>query len=103
MMTTAHVLIYRPGPAWLPGRSVFQQALQPHLHYMHQLLQSRVLRIGGPFLDDSGGLVVVNLDTLQAARACADADPAVRDGIMQVDVHPWRVMSDELQTVASAA
>lgn len=99
-MSSPHVLLYRPGPAWVPGRSVFQQALQPHLQYMHQLVASGVIRIGGPFLDDTGGLVVVDLDTLDAARACAEADPAVRDGIMQVDVHPWRVMSDELAVIS---
>ena len=34
---------------------------------------------------------------MEAAHACADADPNVRDGIMQVEVNPWRVTSDAMQ------
>lgn len=95
-MKQAHVLYYRRGPAWLDGRSVFEQPLQAHLAYMRQLKADQVLTLGGPFTDDTGGLVVVQAESVSAARALADADPAVKDGVMVVEVHPWKVLSEVL-------
>jgi uncharacterized protein YciI len=47
------------------------------------------LLIGGPFLDDSGGMMVLKVGSMDEAEAIAGADPAVKAGLLQVKVRPW--------------
>jgi uncharacterized protein YciI len=91
-MHTIFALCYRPGPAWLAGKSVFEQPLKEHRHYMRSLLEVGSIVLGGPYSDDTGGLVAVEADSREAAFEIAAGDPAVRDGVMLVDVHPWVIV-----------
>lgn len=90
------VLHYRRGPAWLEGKTVFEQPLAEHLAYVKQLIFAGTLALGGPFLDDSGGLLVVHADDTAAAQAIAEADPAIRAEIMVAEVHPWQLRAGRL-------
>lgn len=89
----AFVLLYRPGPAWLAGRGVFEQPLAEHLAYMRSLLAQQTLLFGGPFLDDSGGVIGIDAASMADALAVRDADPAVRAGVMLADVRPWKPLA----------
>jgi uncharacterized protein YciI len=91
-MQTIFALCYRPGPAWLAGKSVFEQPLKEHLSYMRSLLDASSIVLGGPYSDDTGGLVAIEAESQEAALEVAAADPAVRDGVMLADVHPWVIM-----------
>jgi len=72
-----------------------------HLARLSELQNLGRLVLAGPFpaIDSndpgpagfSGSLVVAEFDSLEAARAWADADPYVAAGVYaQVDVKPWR-------------
>ncbi|MEP6722342.1 MAG: YciI family protein [Variovorax sp.] len=95
-MKQPFVIYYRPGPAWIEGKSVFEQPLQAHLAYMRSLTAAGTLRIGGPFTDDCGGLIVVDAASGEEAQAIFEADPAVRDRIMVAQAHPWKLMAGAL-------
>jgi uncharacterized protein len=95
-MQTIFALCYRPGPAWLPGKSVFEQPLQAHLAYMRSLREAGSLVLAGPYSDDTGGLVALEADSREAACEIVDGDPAVRAGVMLAEVHPWLIMSGSL-------
>jgi uncharacterized protein YndB with AHSA1/START domain len=47
-----------------------------------------MLVLGGPFLDDAGGLAILRADAAAAARMAA-ADPGVTSGLLTVTVRPW--------------
>ncbi len=55
-----------------------------------------IVRIAGPLLSPDGekmigSLLVLELETLEEARAWADADPYHKVGLFEVsDVRPWR-------------
>ena len=91
-MQTIFALCYRPGPAWLPDKPVFEQPLKEHRAYMRSLLNAGTVVLGGPYSDDTGGLVAVDADSHEAAAEIAAGDPAIRDGIMLADVHPWLIV-----------
>ena len=91
-MQTIFALCYRPGPAWLAGKSVFEQPLKEHRTYMRSLLDAGTIVLGGPYSDDTGGLVALEADSREAALTIAAGDPAVRDGVMLADVHPWVIL-----------
>lgn len=92
MQQQLFVIYYRRGPAWVEGKTVFEQPLAAHLAYMKQLAATGTLLRGGPFADDLGGLVVVRVADKAAAEAVLESDPAVRDQVMVAEAHPWNLM-----------
>jgi uncharacterized protein YciI len=71
------------------------QALRPahraaHLARLETLEQAGKLVIAGPFGDGSGSLVVFAADSIEDARAFAEADPYVIAGVFDaIDVRPF--------------
>jgi uncharacterized protein YciI len=83
------VIVYSPGPHWLAGKAFWEQPLQAHGAYMHQLYTEGKLAMGGPFTDSQGGLAVLDVaDQTEAQQIVAD-DPAVERGIFIAKPHPW--------------
>lgn len=95
-MNQPFVIYYRRGPAWVDGKTIFEQPLQGHLAYMKQLVAAGTLKLGGPFTDDCGGLLVVDAADLGEAQSLFEADPAVRDRIMVAQAHPWKLLAGSL-------
>jgi uncharacterized protein YciI len=89
-MTRRFVCLYSRGPQWMADKSVFEQALAPHVEYMKGLARAGTLLAAGPFLDDTGGLAIVSAESLDAARALFLKDPAVESRVMAADVRPWK-------------
>ena len=58
-------VLYRWGTEWIPSKTVREQPLAAHLAYMKALRNGRTLKLGGPFKDDSGGMVVREADSLR--------------------------------------
>lgn len=47
--------------------------------------------MGGPFPDDTGGLMIARSGSLEEAQRPAAEGPAVRSGLLRTEVHPWMV------------
>lgn len=65
-----------------------------HLAYLNTLNKEGKLAFAGPFLGDdgkpTGSLVVVKAETIEAARALAEADPYTKAGLFaDVEVKAW--------------
>ncbi len=63
-----------------------------HLNYIEQ---TGAVELAGPFLDDNGNmcgsLVILNVDSLQAAQDWAASDPYARAGLFEtVSVQQWK-------------
>ena len=57
---------------------------------LRQWAAEEFLVMAGPFLDQGGGgLAVVRLADVAAARSAAEADPAVVAGLLTTEVTPW--------------
>ncbi len=91
-MQTLFALCYRPGPSWLRGKSVFEQPLDAHRSYMQSLLDAGTVVLGGPYRDDTGGLVAVDAQSREAALEILAGDPAIEAGVMVGEVHPWLIV-----------
>jgi uncharacterized protein len=92
---TTFLVIYRPGPAWLPGKPVSQQPLTEHGKYMLSLFAKGSMKFAGPLTDDAGGAVVLNVADEAEAKAIVAADPAVKAGIFVYEMHPWGLVQWE--------
>ena len=65
-----------------------------HVAYLNRLNEEGKLAFAGPFLDEdgkpNGSLVVVKAETVEAARALAEADPYAKAGLFaRVEIKPW--------------
>jgi len=88
------VVIHHPGPKWVEGKSIFEQpGLEAHIEHYRKLLAEGKLMVGGPFLDDDGGgMMIPEPGTSREEIATfAEADPAVRSGLLTFEVRPWLV------------
>lgn len=87
-----YVLFHTPGPQWVGG-IVFnmQSGVEKHMEHMSQLLRKGLLVMGGPFLDYSGGMAVLQTTTIEKALEIGRADPAVQSGLLNVAARAWMV------------
>ncbi len=88
------VIVHKPGPAWIAGKSPFEQpGIQAHIDHYRQLHAQGKLVLGGPFVDaTAGGMMVPEAGLAeQEIVDFAQADPAVKSGLLQVEVRPWLV------------
>lgn len=84
------VLAHTPGPRWDPTKGFRQQpGIEQHVAYMQDFLDRGTLILGGPYLDNSGGMMIFDLDTEEEARRVAEGDPTVKSGLLAVTVKPW--------------
>jgi uncharacterized protein YciI len=87
---TYFVLTHAPGPNWDHAKGFREQpGVEAHLGYMSGYADKGRIVMGGPFLDNSGGMMIFDVATLDDARAIAEADPTVKSGLLTVTVKPW--------------
>jgi uncharacterized protein YciI len=80
-----------------PGAHALRRATRPaHFDYVNETGQ---VRLGGPYLDDSGNmigsLIVLEAADLAAAEAWARNDPYAKAGLFQsAAVTPWKATAN---------
>ncbi len=83
-----------------PGTSEKRLAVRPvHLQHLDSLGQQ--LRLAGALLDETGtpegSLVVIEAESMDAAKAVFHADPFVSEGIFEtIEIKPWRLAYDHM-------
>jgi uncharacterized protein YciI len=84
------VLIHVPGPKWDPTRGFRDQVgIDQHVAYMQDFFDHGALILGGPFFDNSGGMMIFDIASADEAQRIADGDPTVKSGLLKVTVKPW--------------
>ena len=86
------VVFHLPGPKWQAGVDFREQpGVMEHVMHYGKLFGQGKLEIGGPFLiQDAGGMMVTTPDvTRDEIDAFAAADPAVQAGLLQYEIRPW--------------
>ena len=91
VVNRSFLVIYRPGPAWVPGKPVTQQPLKEHGKYMLSLYISGSMKLAGPLTDNAGGAVLLDVANEFKAKAIVAEDPAVKSGIFVYELHPWEL------------
>ena len=91
-MSQTFLILYRPGPAWVGGKSAVTQPPPEHGRYLLDLYKQGQLRLAGPFGDDTGAALVLEAPDEAQARKLVDADPAVLQAIFTYELHPWMLV-----------
>jgi uncharacterized protein len=72
--------------------SVQREEIQrAHLKNIMKLAEEGKLIIAGPFLDDTNirGIFIFNVEDIEEARRLTESDPAVKAGVLKMELHPW--------------
>lgn len=86
------VVIHRPGPNWEFGTDFREQeGVREHVQHYLKLHEQGKLQLGGPFLvQDAGGMMVTTKEvTMEEIESFAAEDPAVKSGLLLFEVRPW--------------
>ena len=86
-----YLVLYRPGPEWLTGKSVMEQPLKEHGKYMMSLYIKGSMKLAGPLTDNAGGAVLLEVSNEAEAKAIVANDPAVKSGVFVYEMHPWKL------------
>lgn len=89
-----YVVLHRPGPAWQSGKNLFEQdGVREHVDHYRRWLAEGKLALGGPHLDAQGGGMMIPAAGVAEAeiRHFAQADPAVKSGLLVVEIRPWLI------------
>ncbi|MEZ4838696.1 YciI family protein [Flavobacterium sp.] len=90
--TTFFVLFHTPGKNWVASLPFKEQPnVMEHVKYMSTFLESKKLIMGGPFLDNSGGMMIYSCEKIEEALKIANDDPCVKNGLLNVEVKQWFV------------
>lgn len=92
-MNIKHVVFHTPGPSWQPGIGFREQpGVMAHVQHYAQLHAQGKLFSGGPFTDDSGGMMIASADfSREELEAFAASDPAVHSGLLKFDIKSWYI------------
>jgi uncharacterized protein YciI len=92
------VVIYTHGPAWQAGKTVTEQPFfREHGRYMKRFFAARQLLMGGDFLDDQGGLGILDVEDEAQAQEIVAHDPFVLARVTEPHLHPWRAYFNQYQ------
>ena len=77
-----------------------QAIMGEHFAYLKARTEAGELLLAGPCLDAAFGIVIFDADSDDAARAIMENDPSVIHGVMQADLHPFRIslLSEHIDT-----
>jgi len=87
-----YVVFHKPGPKWQVGVDFREQpGIGGHVQHYLKLHEQGKLELGGPFLlQDAGGMMVATKDVSEAELAAfAESDPAIQAGLLIFEIKPW--------------
>lgn len=78
-----------------PGGSLTPRLVADHIEHLKRLDAAGQLVLCGPFKDFKGGMVVLKAESLEAARAIAEADPFITEGFETYELRAWELACAE--------
>ena len=100
-MKTYVLALLKKGPVEIKDSVERNRIQTAHLKNIMRLAREGKLIIAGPFLDDQPlrGIFIFNVSTVEAARTLTNTDPAIKAGVLQMELHPWYGSAALMQTV----
>ena len=85
------VVFHKKGPKWPDkGLSFDDPIAQKHAGYFGKLFKEGIIIQGGPFPGKGGGMMIFKKEaTMDEVKKIAEADPAVKSGVMDYEVKSW--------------
>ncbi|WP_410771766.1 YciI family protein [Fontibacillus sp. BL9] len=78
-----------------PGKSFNEELIRSHVAYLRELDSMGKLVMCGPFADAPGGMVIIEAENLEEAKALAERDPFVKSGTENYELRAWEISCEE--------
>lgn len=100
-MKNTFMILWGPGPAWVEGKTVRQQPYwQEHADFMDRLFENGSVVLGGPFVDATGSLLIVEAESEQEVADLVRSDPFVLHDIFVLrSLKQWQLFLDARRLV----
>jgi uncharacterized protein len=95
-MENTFMILWAPGPAWVPGKTVREQPYwTQHAAFMDPLFENGTVVLGGPFADATGSLVIVEAENESEVADLFARDPFVVQAIFVLrSLKQWLLFLD---------
>jgi len=89
MKTQSFVIMLRPANNY--GEEGTEEKVSEHFNYLKKLLESGKLTMAGRFSEVLIGLVMIEVESREAAVDIMKNDPAVKAGVFHAELYPWSI------------
>ncbi len=84
--------ILKTGPAKIEDKKVTDSLFRGHMDNINRLVKEKKLIVAGPLGKNDltyRGIFILDVPTVEQARALVDTDPTVKSGVFAVEYLPW--------------
>lgn len=64
----------------IPGKKFNEEIIRAHVRHLKKLEDTGKLVLCGPFADNEGGMVILDVESYDEAKRIAESDPFVAEG-----------------------
>ncbi len=91
LMQQYFMVFLKSGPIRGQNEEESADLQEQHLAHLKKMYDLGYADISGPFGDDGDirGVTIYNVPTLKMADSLASADPMVKAGRLEIEIHPW--------------
>lgn len=91
LMQQYFMAFLKKGPNREQSKKAADSLQRLHLAHLKRMYELGYADLNGPFgdLGDIRGVTIYNVPTLEMADSLAKADPMVKAGRLEIEVHPW--------------
>lgn len=91
LMQQYFMAFLKSGPIRNQNEEEAARLQKEHLAHLGKMYDLGYADISGPFGDDGNirGITIYNVPTLKMADSLANADPMVKAGRLEIEIHPW--------------
>ncbi len=91
LMQQYFIAFLKRGPIRTQNEEESALIQKAHLEHLGKMYELGYADISGPFGDDGEirGITIYNVPTQKMADSLAKADPAVKAGRIEIEIHPW--------------
>lgn len=91
LMQQYFIAFLKTGPIRGQNEEETHQLQEEHLKHLQRMYDMGYADISGPFGDDGiiRGITIYNVPNKKMADSLANADPMVKAGRLEIEIHPW--------------
>ncbi|OPH51171.1 hypothetical protein BC351_35565 [Paenibacillus ferrarius] len=98
------LIVFSQGNNWEEGVLLINQRfISEHIAYVRQMFNQGKIVLAGPFLDSSGGAIVMDVGSEEEVRTLIENDPFVTNGIFDFQIKPWKKFFSKFEDIPATS
>jgi uncharacterized protein YciI len=85
---------------YCPDKAKILEVRPAHREYLTGVVKSGRLVVGGPYIDDSGAIIIYEAESVEEAEKLLRDDPFAKQGVfVSWTIRPWKVVMSNTDLV----